>query len=149
MALKTSGVRRTKSDRRVMAEMNVVPYIDVMLVLLVIFMVTAPILTQGVEVNLPKVSTKPLTSKNEPPLIIALTANGKYYLELGTQAKQEAGLSDIASKVRLIKRQRQNLQVLLKADATVSYGEVMQVMAILQAAEIINVGLLADPKEKP
>lgn len=130
-----------------MSEMNVVPYIDVMLVLLVIFMVTAPILTQGVEVNLPKVSTKPLPNKNEPPLIIALTANGKYYLELGTQAKQEAGLGEIASKVRLIKRQRQNLQVLVKADKTVSYGEIMQIMAILQAAEINNVGLLADPKE--
>lgn len=147
MALKSSGVRRNKSDKRIMSEMNVVPYIDVMLVLLVIFMVTAPILTQGVEVNLPKVSTKPLPNKNEPPLIIALTANGKYYLELGTQAKQEAGLGEIASKVRLIKRQRQNLQVLVKADKTVSYGEIMQIMAILQAAEINNVGLLADPKE--
>jgi len=127
-----------------MAEINVVPYIDVMLVLLVIFMVTAPMLTQGVDVELPSANAAPIQNDDQDVLIASIDAKGQYYLDVG--GKQEPiALSQIQDRVRKVLNQSPGMSVLVRSDKNVSYGDVIGLMVTLQAAGVPNVGLVTEP----
>lgn len=134
--------------RRPIAEMNVVPYIDVMLVLLVIFMITAPILTQGVKVDLPKVASEPIkTPKNELPLIVSIKQNGQYIIERGRDEDKAANLEYVHRYVSKILKQQPQTQVLVRGDQSVAYGKVVSLMTTLQAAGAPSVGLVTEAPE--
>jgi len=133
-----------------MSEINVVPYIDVMLVLLVIFMITAPLLNLGVEVELPEANAEPLESRqNEEPLVITVLKNGDLYLNAGGDLDgTSSGLIDaqtLVSTVSAIVRRNPDIQVLIGGDRAVGYGEVYNAMVLLQQAGVQKVGLMSDP----
>lgn len=133
------------AKRRPIAEMNVVPYIDVMLVLLVIFMITAPILTQGVKVDLPKVASEPIkTPKNELPVIVSIRASGEYIIERGRDEDKAANLENVQRYVGKILKQHPKTQVLVRGDQAVAYGKVVSLMTTLQAAGAESVGLVTE-----
>jgi biopolymer transport protein TolR len=140
----------SKGRRRPMAEINVVPYIDVMLVLLVIFMITAPLLNLGVEVELPKADAEPLdTQQNDEPLVITVLQNGDLYLNAGGDLDgTTSGLIDpetLVTTVSAIVRRNPKIQVLVGGDERVDYGQVYKVMVLLQKAGVTKVGLMSDP----
>ena len=140
----------SKGRRRPMAEINVVPYIDVMLVLLVIFMITAPLLNLGVEVELPEADAEPLDSQeNKEPLVLTVMQNGDLYLNAGGDLDGTAsGLIDaesLVTTVSAIVRRNPEIQVLVGGDERVGYGEVYKAMVLLQKAGVQKVGLMSDP----
>lgn len=128
---------------RPMAEINVVPYIDVMLVLLVIFMVTAPMLVQGVKVDLPKTASAPLDKKEEP-LIVSVKADGSYYINLGVDPKQAVPLERVGVQVKAIMANKPETPVFVEGDHQAQYGLVVQLMSHLQQAGVPNVGLVTE-----
>ena len=139
-----------KGRRRPMAEINVVPYIDVMLVLLVIFMITAPLLNLGVEVELPKADAEPLdTEQNVEPLVVTVLQNGDLYLNAGGDLDgTSSGLIDaetLVTTVSAIVRRNPEIQVLVGGDERVDYGRVYNAMVLLQKAGVTKVGLMSDP----
>jgi len=131
--------------RKPMAEINVVPYIDVMLVLLVIFMITAPMLMQGVKVDLPQANSAPLDKKDLEPLIISVRPDGTYYLNLGQKQKEQKPLKDIVDTVAKVLRQKPDTPVLVWGDKKVEYGTVVFLMSELQKAGANSVGLVTEP----
>ena len=134
--------------RRTIAEMNVVPYIDVMLVLLVIFMITAPVLTQGVKVDLPKVASEPIKSKkNDEPLIVTIKENGHYIIERGRDEDKAVNLDYVHQYVSKILEQQSETEVLVRGDQSVAYGKVIDLMSTLQAAGAKGVGLVTEAPE--
>ncbi len=134
---------RRKPGRKPMSEINVVPYIDVMLVLLVIFMVTAPLLTQGVQVELPKAASKPIEAKDEP-LIVSVKADGSLHINLGADTDQPLTLADIRTKVAAVLRRNPDTPVLVWGDVKVPYGSVVTLMSELEGAGAPSVGLVTD-----
>lgn len=128
--------------RKRMAEINVVPYIDVMLVLLVIFMVTAPLLAEGVKVELPKTSASPIQTDQGEPIIITVNRKGRYYLNVSDKPKKRIYKKALVKRISAIKRQRKNVSVLVRGDRNAKYGDVVKLMALLQKAGIDNVGLI-------
>jgi len=133
-----------------MAEINVVPYIDVMLVLLVIFMITAPLLNLGVEVELPKADAEPMENQqNEEPLVLTVLRNGDLYLNAGgDMAGIASGMIDaetLVTTVGAIVRRNPELEVLVGGDKQVEYGQIYQAMVLLQKAGVSKVGLMSDP----
>ena len=135
-----------------MAEINVVPYIDVMLVLLVIFMITAPLLNLGVEVDLPKADAEPLESQQgDEPLVVTVLENGDLYLNAGGDLDgTSSGLIDpdsLVTTVSAIVRRNPDVQVLVGGDQAVGYGQVYNAMVLLQKAGVTKVGLMSDPLE--
>ncbi|HEY6641152.1 protein TolR [Povalibacter sp.] len=141
----TSGRR----GKRLMAEMNVVPYIDVMLVLLIIFMITAPLLTQGIKVDLPKAATEPLTQDmtEHPPLILGVDKAGSFYLNIGENEEAAIGDDTVVDRVAAVLRREPKTAVLIKADRGVPYGRVVEGMVLLQQAGAEKVGFITDPAE--
>ncbi len=137
--------RRIK--RRPMAEINVVPYIDVTLVLLIIFMITAPLVQQGVEVDLPQAEAKELAQDQEPPLVVTVDANGLYYMDIGEETATPIELETIAVQVAAVMRHKPKTSVLINGDSAVDYGKVVMVMAVLKAAGVPNVGLMTKSPE--
>lgn len=134
-----------KGKRRPIAEMNVVPYIDVMLVLMVIFMVTAPVLTQGVKVDLPQVASEPIkTPKKEVPLVVSITKQGHYVIERGRDEDAAANLDYVQRFVGKVLKQQPQTDVLVRGDKEVPYGKVIDLMSALQAAGAISVGLVTE-----
>jgi len=116
----------TSKKRKLMAEINVVPYIDVMLVLLIIFMVTAPLLTQGIKVELPKAGAEPIEDvSNQPPLVVSVDAEGNLYINVGDDEDEPVTGRDIVARVAAVLRNRPNTPVLVKADRAVAYGNVV------------------------
>jgi biopolymer transport protein TolR len=144
---------RAKKRYGAMAEINVVPYIDVMLVLLIIFMVTAPLIMQGVQVELPHAKAKPVPPQDDKPLIVSIKADGSYFIDLGTkeQAAAATNLSDIADRVGKVLRAKPETKVFVWGDRHVPYGDVVALMAALQGAGAESVGLVTDdqPVKKP
>ena len=131
--------------RKPMSEINVVPYIDVMLVLLVIFMVTAPMLTQGVKVDLPQTSSDPIQSeKDVESIVVSVDANGAYYLDVGDKGSRPMSLSELREQVSKILSQRSNSEVLVRGDEHVDYGKVVRQMAELQSAGACSIGLITE-----
>ena len=140
------GVR---NRRKAMSEINVVPYIDVMLVLLIIFMVTAPMLNLGVEVELPKADAEPLESEqNDEPMVLTVLENGDLYLNAGGEADVGGGLIDPESLVQTVSavvRRNPEVQVRVGGDQAVGYGKIYDAMVLLQKAGVQKVGLMSDP----
>ena len=130
--------------RRMMADINVVPYIDVMLVLLVIFMVTAPMLMQGVEVDLPDANAAPVKDQDAEPLIVSINAAGQLFLNLGADEKQSLELATIRQRVSAVLRRSPEKPVLVWGDKNVAYGNVVVVMTALQEAGAPSVGLVTE-----
>lgn len=137
---------RKARKRRLMGEINVVPYIDVMLVLLVIFMVTAPLLTQGIDVELPKAAAVPIeTPEDSEPLVLSIDAAGDYYLNVGDEQDTPLEAVRVVELVSAVLRRNPDTQVLVKGDHRVPYGDVVTAMVLLQEAGAPRVGFLTDP----
>ena len=131
--------------RKPMAEINVVPYIDVMLVLLVIFMVTAPMMTQGIKVDLPDAASGPLSvSENEVTLVVSIKADATYYMNVGAE-EEAVALPLIAERASKIIQANPDIKVLEEGDESLSYGVVVGLMNILQQAGARSVGLITEP----
>ena len=137
--------------RKPISEINVVPYIDVMLVLLVIFMATAPLLTQGVRVDLPKAPSEPITDTEDDPLVVSVREDGAIFLNLGIQNADDEGtrvtLYSLEDQAAKILRARPEVPVYVKADHKLDYGTVVRVMTVLQKAGAESVGLITDPPD--
>lgn len=131
-----------QDDRRPMADINVTPLVDVMLVLLVIFMVTAPMMQQGVQVNLPKANTKAMTPQEEA-VVVSVDKSGKVFIN-----KDEIPASDLRNRLTAMFAAREKKEVFLKADAGVPYGEVVRAMADIKGAGIERLGMVTEPAAK-
>ena len=130
-----------------MSEINVVPYIDVMLVLLIIFMVTAPMLMQGVEVDLPEANTEPVENQDSEPLIVSVDKSGQFFLNVGSQEDQALTLATVKQRVSAVIRRSPDKPVLVWGDKAVAYGQVVTLMAALQEAGASSVGLVTENPE--
>jgi len=129
-----------KRRKKLMSDINVVPYIDVMLVLLVIFMITAPLLSQGVKVDLPKAAARPVENQDRETLVVTVDRTGQYFLD-----DRRISPEDLRKKVAAILRLRPETPVLIRGDRQVDYGQVVKAMTLLQAAGAPSVGLLTEP----
>ncbi|MEX0943736.1 MAG: protein TolR [Pseudomonadales bacterium] len=128
-----------------MSEINVVPYIDVMLVLLVIFMVTAPLMTQGIKVDLPDATSGPLdVDENEPTLVVSVKSDNTYYMNMGEE-EEPVELAMIAERANKILAANPDIKVLIEGDQTLQYGVIIHVMNVLQGAGADSVGLITEP----
>ncbi len=136
-----------RQRRAPMAEINVVPYIDVMLVLLVIFMITAPLLSQGVKVDLPQAASQPLEQDSQEPLVVTVDAEGNYYINVGGKDDEPVDAEAIVQRTAAVLRRQPDTPVMVRGDAHVSYGQVVQVMTWLQAAGAPSVGLMTETPE--
>ena len=134
---------RARKKRKLKNEINVVPYIDVMLVLLIIFMVTAPLLNVGVDIELPKANASPLDNKDEP-LIVSVDATGQLFLKEG-QKNEQVDEATLTARVTAFVGANPKLPVLIGGDQQVGYGRVYEVMALLQQAGVPRVGLMGEP----
>ncbi len=130
-----------------MAEINVVPYIDVMLVMLVIFMVTAPLLTQGVRVELPQAAAEPMDSRDQEPLVVTVDAGGSLYLTIGDAPDQPVGGDALVQRVAAVLRRQPAKPVMVRGDHAADYGSVVAAMVLLQQAGITGVGLVTESPE--
>lgn len=137
-----------RKRRRPMSEINVVPYIDVMLVLLIIFMVTAPLVTQGVKVDLPKAQAESLSEDSKPPIIASVNAAGEYFINVGGNQDEPMSAVDLAVIVAAQIRLEPTTPVVVKGDGAVPYNNVVQLMVLLQRAGVPSVGLMTDSPEQ-
>ena len=135
---------RTRTKHRPMSEINVVPYIDVMLVLLIIFMVTAPLLMQGVKVDLPEAASDPVENQDPEPLIVSINAAGELFLNLGAEQEQTLSLATVKQRVSVVMRRNPGKPVMVWGDRAVTYGEVVTLMSALQEAGAPSVGLVTE-----
>ena len=137
---------RARNRRKPMSEINMVPFIDIMMVLLVAFMISAPMLTQGVKVELPKTTSDTIAvAEDKEVLIVSVKADGSYFIDLGTSRDKAVDLSSLTDKVAKVVSARPNIQVLIQGDTSVAYGSVVQLMSGIQRAGISHVGLVTDP----
>ena len=137
-------MKHKKSKRKLVAEINVVPYIDVTLVLLVVFMITAPLLMQGVKVELPDANSAPMDTKDQDPFIVSIKADGSYWIDIKGE-NQSQSLATIKDRVAKILRQKPQTPVLVWGDSAVDYGSVVNLMSELQLAGAPSVGLVTEP----
>jgi biopolymer transport protein TolR len=140
---------QTSRGRRLMGEINVVPYIDVMLVLLIIFMITAPLLTQGVKVALPRAGAEPLEAQQLKPLVLSIDRQGRLYLNIGGDPHAALDTQTVAARATAALRSNPARAVLVKADAAIAYGRVVEAMVLLQQAGAKQVGLVTEPLPQP
>lgn len=138
--LNSGGARGRRSFvNRPVGEINITPFVDVMLVLLVVFMITAPLITQGVQINLPEVDNAPISEEKEP-IQVSIKSNGTVYVQ-----SLKVRDSDLLGKFEAIYAARKNTSVMINADKNVNYGKVMEVMSALQGAGLTDVGLITQP----
>ena len=135
---------RRKNKRKLIAEINVVPYVDVTLVLLIVFMVTAPLLMQGVDVELPQAPSAPIDERLEEPLIVSIKADGSLYINLGGKTDKAGAINVITDRVKKILQQKPKTPVLVWGDKKIPYGEVVGLMTALQGAGAPSVGLVTE-----
>ncbi len=138
-----------KRGRRLMGEINVVPYIDVMLVLLIIFMITAPLLTQGVQVDLPDADAQPIDAeelRNREPLVLSVDREGRYYVNIGGDEDTAVDEATVRQRVGVVLGRDPQTPVLVRADERVPYGRVVQGMVLLQQAGAKRIGFVTDPR---
>ncbi len=134
--------------RRLMGDINVVPYIDVMLVLLVIFMITAPMLSQGVKVDLPQANSQPIPQDDREPLVVSVDAFGAYYFSLGQDPQAALDTDALLTQLDAVLRAQPGLPVYVKGDRNVAYGKVVELMALMQSAGVPSVGLMTETPEE-
>jgi biopolymer transport protein TolR len=139
---------RQRIRKRPMADINVVPYIDVMLVMLVIFMITAPLLTQGVQVELPVAAAEPIDEPDKEPLVVNVDAAGNLYLNIGETPEEPLDGETLAQNVAAVLRRQPQKSVLVRGDRAVDYGTVVSAMVLLQQAGVPSVGLVTEPPEQ-
>ncbi|HMB58144.1 MAG TPA: protein TolR [Arenimonas sp.] len=142
----TATFARHKRKRKLKAEINVVPYIDVMLVLLIIFMVTAPLLNLGVDIDLPKSNARSVETKKDP-IMVSVDANGGYTLKLPDSGKERVSAAELQAKVKAIVSSNPDVAVFIAGDRQASYDKVYDAMALLQIAGVNKVGLMSKPTE--
>ncbi len=130
-----------------MAEINVVPYIDVMLVLLIIFMITAPLVQQGVEIELPTANANPIPPEQREPVVLSVTKQGDYFLNIGEQKDKPIAQDAMVKLIALVMKNQPETPVLVRGDQAVEYGKVTAAMVLLQAAGVAKVGLMTEPPE--
>ena len=135
--------------RRLMGEINVVPYIDVMLVLLIIFMITAPLLTQGIKVNLPKAAAKALPPHNQEPLVLSVDARGRLYMNVGAHPRDPIDDETALVRATVTLRREPDRPVLVNADESITYGRVVQAMKLLQDAGASDIGFQTQAPPRP
>ena len=138
-----------RKRRNLISDINVVPYIDVMLVLLVIFMIAAPLMVQGVLVNLPEASSDPLPVKKSEPLIVSVKNNGSVFLEVESLDGQELNLEQLNLNVSKLLEADPSLQVVIRGDGKVEYEKIMTIMAELQSSGAKDIGLITKPPARP
>lgn|SRR3990167_4330350 len=146
--------KKRERKNKPISEINLVPYIDVMLVLLVIFMITAPLLTQGVHVNLPQASAKAMPPQKDKPIIVSIDNQGQFYLNTGATPTNPITpqdlMSDVSSQLQTAQSQHKEQDVYVKGDQSANYGQVMQAMILLQKAGAEDVGLITkSPSKEP
>ena len=142
------NTNRTKGKRRLMSEINVVPYIDVMLVLLIIFMITAPLLTQGIQVDLPNAAAAPLDPellKDNEPLVLSVNREGEFFLNIGDDENEPIDAATVVERASAVLRRNAQTPVLVKADESVPYGRVVEGAVLLQKAGATKLGFQTDP----
>ncbi|GMR19649.1 MAG: protein TolR [Gammaproteobacteria bacterium] len=132
-----------RKKKKLMSDINVVPYIDVMLVLLVIFMITAPLLTQGVKIELPQAASKPINSKDNETLVVTVSRSGRLYLD-----DRKISRKHLKTKISKILKIRPQTPVLVRGDRRVAYGKVIKVMTLLQDAGAPSIGLITETPAK-
>jgi biopolymer transport protein TolR len=144
-------MRQGKKGRRLMGHMNVVPYIDVMLVLLIIFMITAPMLQQGITVDLPDVEAQPLDPEqmqDNEVLILSIDAEGRFYLNIGGEDPEAPiDAQTVLTRTAAVIRRNADTPVVVKSDKTVNVGRLAEGMALLQSAGAPSIGILTDPND--
>jgi biopolymer transport protein TolR len=146
-----ASVQQTTRRRRLMGEINVVPYIDVMLVLLIIFMITAPLLAEGVKVELPKAGARPIPPEmleDAKPIVLTVDQSGLLYLNHGGKEDEPVDAATVESRAAAILRRAPETAVLVRGDYRVAYGEVVGAMTILQRAGASKVGFITQPPER-
>ena len=138
---------KVRNRRKPMSEINMVPFIDIMMVLLVAFMISAPMLTQGVKVELPKTSSDNVAlPEDKEVLIVSVKADGQYFIDIGSDHDKAVNLLSLTEKVSKVVSAMPDIQVLIQGDVSVAYGAVVQLMAGLQNSGISHVGLITDPE---
>ncbi len=136
-------MRSRYQRKRLIAEINIVPYIDVMLVLLIIFMITAPLLTQGVKIDLPQADAEILdVSDSKKPVVVAVDAAGLYYLNYNDDPEVPLDAQSLLTRVSALMRHYPDISVVVRGDRKVEYGQVLLLMTLLQRAGVPNVGLM-------
>ncbi|MEM8594284.1 MAG: protein TolR [Pseudomonadota bacterium] len=140
-----TGFRRQRKKRKLNADINVVPYIDVMLVLLVIFMVTAPMITQGVKVELPEVADAEMSQEQEKPIIVSISQSGALSYSRGEESQENMTQGELISRVQQAVSATPKLNVMLHGDRGINYERVVTIMAALQQAGVTGVGLVTQP----
>ncbi len=138
---------RNGNRRRPISEINVVPYIDVMLVLLVIFMITAPLLTQGVKIDLPQADAEPVSTELEDPVVITVDSEGNLYIDIGDNKQQPVEEEALVLRVRSVLKYKPKTPIMVRGDSRVDYGRVVKAMTLLQSAGAPSVGLITEPPE--
>ncbi len=131
-----------------MSEINVVPYIDVMLVLLVIFMITAPLLTQGIKVDLPDVPSKVVEATDKEPVIVNIDAAGNFYINYGENQDKPIAAKDLVNRINALLKYQPGIPVLVGGDQSVPYGRVAELMALLQGAGVPSIGMITESPEQ-
>ncbi len=139
---------RQRIKKKPMSEINVVPYIDVMLVLLIIFMITAPLLSQGIKVDLPQAPSKPLPPNEKEPVIVSVDKNGSFFINYGDDQDKPVTAEVLVNRISALLKYQPDIPVLIEGDAMVPYGQVVQVMSLLQRAGVPSVGMMTDPPEQ-
>ena len=134
--------------RKLVSDINVVPYIDFMLVLLVVFMVSAPLMVQGILLNLPEASNEPLPREQQDPLIISVDSKGQFYLEIQSSQNEPLALLQLSEKISSILKINPSLQVVVRGDGQVEYQRIISLMSELQNTGVDNVGLITSPSRK-
>ncbi len=143
--MRSASQRVSRRTRRQVSEINVVPYIDVMLVLLVIFMITAPLLRTGVEIDLPDADATPIPGDAQDPLILSVDETGEWYLNVGETQDEPITRQEALKLSSAIIRLNPDKRVMVQGDTLVDYGQVMQAMVMLQKAGASEIGLMAEP----
>ena len=134
--------------RRLMSEINVVPYIDVMLVLLIIFMITAPLLAEGIRVELPKAAAQPLDPqllKDQKPIVLSIDSAGRFFVNYGADQDAPVELAEVTARAAAVLRRAPDTTVLVRGDRRVDYGRVIDAMTALQSAGARKVGFVTEP----
>lgn len=139
---------RQKKSRRPMSEINVVPYIDVMLVLLVIFMITAPLLTQGVKVELPQADSEPLPAEMDDPVVVSVNAAGELFIDVGEGKDTPVDAETLVTRIAAVLAYKPKTPIMVKGDRNVDYGQVVRAMVLIQQAGAPNVGLITETSER-
>ena len=137
-----------RKRRRPISEINVVPYVDVMLVLLVIFMITTPLLTQGVNVELPQADAEPLPTEADDPVVVSVNRDGEIFIDIGEDKDQPVDAETLVTRIQAVLKYKPKTPILVRGDAAVEYGRVVEAMVLVQAGGAPSVGLITEPPER-